>query len=155
MAKAKKAAETAKSDTTLEVAAKDGGTREATIARLALGLGPRHAALGADYAKSVFGENQSLPITASIGVIGDAMARAREGEKSLASDILAAQAVALDTMFIELARRSAANMGHYIEASERYMRLALKAQANCRATLRSVRQAAPAARADRKTRSRQ
>jgi hypothetical protein len=31
-------------------------------------------------------------------------------------------------------RRSANNMGDYLEASERCMRLALKAQSNCRAT---------------------
>lgn len=56
----------------------------------------------------------------------------------MASDILSAQAVVLDTMFTELARRASLNMGQYIEASERYMRLALKAQANCRATLEAL-----------------
>ncbi|KEO87820.1 hypothetical protein EH30_00120 [Erythrobacter sp. JL475] len=79
-----------------------------------------------------------MAINASTAVFGDAMARAREGDKSLASDILAAQAVTLDTMFTELARRSAVNMGEYLDASERYMRLALKAQANCRTTLEAL-----------------
>ena len=36
------------------------------------------------------------------------------------------------------ARRSGLNMGEYIEASERYMRLALKAQAQCRATIEAL-----------------
>lgn len=56
----------------------------------------------------------------------------------MASELLAAQAVTLDTMFTELARRSAVNMGNHIEAMDRYMRLALKAQTNCRATLEAL-----------------
>ena len=49
-----------------------------------------------------------------------------------------AQAVALNTIFGELARRSALNMGEHLDASERYMRLALKAQGQCRATLQTL-----------------
>jgi hypothetical protein len=41
-------------------------------------------------------------------------------------------------MFTELARRSALNMGDYINASETYARLALKAQANSRATIEAL-----------------
>ncbi|WP_288935966.1 hypothetical protein [uncultured Sphingomonas sp.] len=44
----------------------------------------------------------------------------------------------LNAMFLELARRSGANMGEYIQAAETYMRLALKAQAQCRATLETL-----------------
>ena len=36
------------------------------------------------------------------------------------------------------ARRAANNMGEYINATERYGRLALKAQSNCRATLEAL-----------------
>jgi len=122
----------------LAVDALEGETHEQTIARLALAPGPRHAAIGNQFAASMFGGNHPLPITPSTGVFDTAMMRARQGEKSLASDILAAQAVALDTMFTELARRSAVNIGEYLDASERYMRLALKAQANCRATLETL-----------------
>ena len=52
--------------------------------------------------------------------------------------MLVTQAHALDSIFTELARRSALNMGEYIEASEKYMRLALKAQAQCRATIETL-----------------
>lgn len=61
------------------------------------------------------------------------MGKARNGEKALASDTLAAQAAALDTMFTELASRSAEKMDQYLDAAWSYMRWALKAQANCRA----------------------
>ena len=60
---------------------------------------------------------------------------AATGDLAMVSEILAAQAVTLDSMFAEYARRSAINMGEYIDAAERYGRLALKAQGNCRATL--------------------
>ena len=56
----------------------------------------------------------------------------------MASRMLAAQAIALDSMFAELARRTANNMGEYVNAAERYGRLALKAQSNCRATLETL-----------------
>lgn len=60
------------------------------------------------------------------------------GDLAMASQMLASQALALDAMFAEFARRSAMNMGDYINASERYGRLALKAQSNCRATLEAL-----------------
>lgn len=60
------------------------------------------------------------------------------GDLTLASELLVTQAQTLDTIFTEMARRSALNMGDYIKASEAYMRLALKAQANCRATLEAL-----------------
>lgn len=52
--------------------------------------------------------------------------------------MLITQAHTLDAIFNELARRSALNMGEYINAAERYMRLALKAQSQCRATLETL-----------------
>ena len=61
--------------------------------------------------------------------------KASAGDLTMASHMLAAQACTLDAIFTEMARRSVMNMGEYIAASETYMRLALKAQANSRATL--------------------
>ncbi len=52
--------------------------------------------------------------------------------------LLTAQAFTLNTIFAELSRRAAVNMGEYINAAERYMRLALKAQAQCRATVETL-----------------
>jgi hypothetical protein len=51
---------------------------------------------------------------------------------------LAIQAHTLDTIFNELARRSQANIGQYLDAADRYMRLALKAQSQCRATIETL-----------------
>jgi hypothetical protein len=52
--------------------------------------------------------------------------------------MLSAQAVSLNAIFAELARRSAVNMGTYMDTAERYMRLALKAQSQCRATVETL-----------------
>ena len=64
--------------------------------------------------------------------------KAADGDLAMASKILAAQAVTLDSMFAELARRAAINMGEYINSAERYGRLALRAQSNCRTTLEAL-----------------
>lgn len=60
------------------------------------------------------------------------------GDLGVLSEVLMAQALTLDGIFTELARRSAGNMGEYLDAAERYMRLALKAQAGSRATLEAL-----------------
>jgi hypothetical protein len=60
------------------------------------------------------------------------------GDLSRAEAMLSAQAVALNTIFAELARRSALNMGEHLDAADRYMRLALKAQGQCRATIETL-----------------
>jgi DNA-binding transcriptional MerR regulator len=52
--------------------------------------------------------------------------------------MLAAQAHSLDAIFTSLARRAHLNMGEYVNAADRYMRLALKAQSQCRATIETL-----------------
>ncbi|WP_230281661.1 hypothetical protein [Croceicoccus sp. Ery15] len=60
------------------------------------------------------------------------------GDLETASQTLVTQALTLDCMFTELARRGALNMGHYPDAAANYMRLAFKAQAQSRATLEAL-----------------
>jgi len=71
----------------------------------------------------------------AIGQNGDAAAK---GDLAFASRMLAAQAVTLDTIFGEMARRMALNMGEYLGATETYGRIAMKAQAQSRATLEAL-----------------
>lgn len=140
MAKAKSVAGTSrgKAANQLDVEAKDGVDPDLQMARLTLEPGLRHAAIGSSFAAGAFSDNHKTPIMSAAAVMGEAMAKGRSGDKALASNLLAAQAMTLDTIFIELARRSSVNMGEYLNASDRYMRLALKAQANCRATLEAL-----------------
>jgi len=69
----------------------------------------------------------------------DKVAKAAEGgDLAIASRMLASQAITLDSMFTELARRAALNMGESVNAAETYGRLALRAQSNCRSTLEAL-----------------
>jgi len=63
---------------------------------------------------------------------------ASSGNLERAEAMLVTQAHTLDAVFNSLARRAAMNMGEYMNAAETYMRLALKAQSQCRATLETL-----------------
>ena len=60
------------------------------------------------------------------------------GSLTTTSRMLVAQAATLDAMFTETLRRSTANMGEHLGAMEIYARIALKAQAQSRATLEAL-----------------
>lgn len=65
--------------------------------------------------------------------------RARDvsaGNMSLPEEMLLAQAMSLDMIFNHLAQRGADNIGTHLPTVETYMRMALKAQSQCSATLR-------------------
>ncbi len=63
---------------------------------------------------------------------------AAAGELATLERMLSGQAQTLNVMFCELARRAALNMGEHLEATETYLRLALKAQAQSRATVEAL-----------------
>ena len=63
----------------------------------------------------------------------------RDGGLSGVEATLTGQAIALNVIFAEMARRGQAALGRPGNASERYMRLAMRAQAQCRATLHELR----------------
>ena len=61
-----------------------------------------------------------------------------KGNMSRCESMLISQAHTLDELFNNLIRRASLNMGEYLQASETYFRLALKAQSQCRATLETL-----------------
>jgi hypothetical protein len=87
------------------------------------------------FAKGTFGEADGQSLYEATAANIDAV---RKGSMNGPEALLVAQATSLNMIYTELARRSALNMGEYIEASERYMRLALKAQSQCRATIETL-----------------
>jgi hypothetical protein len=99
----------------------------------------RHALTASTFAGKVIGNEIEKPgIMDFVGHVQKVSTAAETGDLAIASRILASQAVTLDTMFTELARRAALNMSEYIDAADRYSRMALKAQSNCRATLEAL-----------------
>ena len=87
-----------------------------------------------DYNKG-FGE---LSVNTLVDDLGKQCELASDGDLKRTEAMLTAQAHTLDAIFNSLARRAALNMGEYVNAAEIYMRLALKAQAQCRATLETL-----------------
>jgi hypothetical protein len=109
------------------------------LARGILGEAFRHGNTASAFAGCLLGSSVNKPgVMEYAEVVKEGMQKAEAGDLGMASRMLAAQAITLDSMFTELARRSAHNMGEYIGASEKYGRLALKAQSNCRATLEAL-----------------
>ncbi len=60
------------------------------------------------------------------------------GDMSEIEGMLFAQALTLQTTFTMLSRRAAANANDYVNTTDTFLRLALKAQGQCRATLETL-----------------
>ena len=114
---------------------KGGKTAPDVLAQAALDPTIRHASLAAAFSGRAFADDQRPTVTDSAVFLATKLAEAENGDKKLASRFLMSQSVSLDAMFTEVSRRAALNMGDYPEAFERYIRLALKSQSECRATL--------------------
>lgn len=84
-------------------------------------------------------EGDNLDLDALVIEMRNQVAAVHQGKMERGEAMLIAQAHTLDALFGNLARRSVANMhaGHG-EAAERYMRIALKAQSQCRTTLETL-----------------
>ena len=66
------------------------------------------------------------------------VAQARKNVRASAEATLLGQAAALNTIFADMARRAQAHLGRPGRAAERYLRLAMRAQNQCRATLNAL-----------------
>lgn len=85
------------------------------------------------------GKDESGPdINALIAELGKQAEAVSGGDLRRAEAMLLSQAHSLDAIFGNLARRAASNFGEYLNAAETYMRLALRAQSQCRATLETL-----------------
>lgn len=80
----------------------------------------------------------AIGITEAVQSLRATIKEVNRGDLSAAETVLVGQAAALNAMFAELARRAGLNMGEHLSATETYMRLALKAQSQCRATLETL-----------------
>ncbi len=123
----------------LNVTAKDGESAPLAIASAILAAPFRHAATAMQIHKVQFGHLKGGP---GNGDYADAISsvgkQASRGDLPFASELLAAQALSLDSIFTEMARRMALNMGEHLGAADTYARIALKAQAQSRATLETL-----------------
>lgn len=112
-----------------------GKSSERILAECGLSAVMGNAATARMYRHGSFGE---LDINEVSAVMRDKAAKVKSGDLSDLEATLTAQAATLDTMFNELARRAALNMGVHMNATEAYLRHAFKAQAQCRSTIEAL-----------------
>lgn len=80
----------------------------------------------------------AVDVTACLNAMVDAAGRVNRGGMGDLEAMLTAQVIALNAVFTQLARRAQINLGEHLDATDRYMRLALKAQGQCRATAETL-----------------
>lgn len=129
----------AKADKPVEVQAEKVEDKKAAMARAMVSPYLRHGIVTADLAQKTAGKLPGEPRFDDFAKVTKSMAdKTSKGEMTLASELLTAQALSLDTMMTELMRRATMNLGDYPLAAERYARLAFKAQSNSRAALEAL-----------------
>ncbi|QIF09192.1 hypothetical protein G5A69_09840 [Ralstonia mannitolilytica] len=112
-----------------------GKRRERLLAEVGLSPVIGNAQTARTFAHGTVGELGLQEVT---NVMREKVGKVQAGDLSGVEETLIAQAAALDAIFGELARRAAMNMGERLQATEVYLRLAFKAQAQCRATLQTL-----------------
>jgi len=113
------------------------GGKSRAVSKAELNMNP--AARGALTAREFGnGPQNELDIAESFDEMERQISRVQQGDLSGVEAMLTAQAVSLDGVFNELARRAAANFIGHMDAAETYLRLAFKAQSQCRATLETL-----------------
>lgn len=86
-----------------------------------------------------FDSDEGVDFADQVSAVAKQAREIRSGDLKAAERVLAAQAIALDGLFANLARRAGSNMEEgYGEAAERYMKLALRAQAQCAKTIQTM-----------------
>ena len=121
---------------TIEVEQKPDETPEAATHRVVMAEGARHAVAGRRIAGQAFADALNVPaMTRELGRQSKLVAK---GDLSAQEYMLVQQAQTLDLIFTRMVMQAEANMGEYMSAAETYMRLALKAQAQARATIETL-----------------
>jgi len=87
------------------------------------------------YSKGILGE---VSLSDCAFALKDSAIAVTRGDLAATEGTLTAQVIALNAIFGEMARRASLNLGEHLGASETYLRLAFKAQSQCRATLETL-----------------
>lgn len=107
---------------------------EAGRARFLLAPSVRAARTAMDWSKSL----RDLDINAVVDEIDAQAAAASRSDLTRSEAILVAQAHTLDVLFDAMCRRARWNINDYPDAAEKFLRVALRAQSQCRATIETL-----------------
>ena len=128
-----RAAEAVSRSNTLVNRLKPNETPEEAHAELVVSGLAINAVTAAQFSKFPFGD---VDLTECLVKLHAAVDRVHRGDLREPEALLTAQAVTLNTMFTHLANLAAKT--EYVDRLDRYLRLALKAQGQCRATLETL-----------------
>ncbi|HRC26319.1 MAG TPA: hypothetical protein PKX87_02690 [Alphaproteobacteria bacterium] len=120
---------------TISIEDQSGKSRDALIADMATGGILNSASLVTEFSKGYLGDVSLTDCAEALKAKAKAV---HGGDLKNIETLLTTQALALDSIFSSMAMRAKLNMGEYMNAAEKYMRLALKAQGQCRATLETL-----------------
>lgn len=106
------------------------------LAELAIMPTATNGMVAAMYSGKTLGVN--LGLKEMVLELNSQVEAAQNGDKRQLESLLLSQATTLNAIFAEMARRAALNMNSNIPATEAYMRMALRAQNQSRATLETL-----------------
>ncbi len=116
----------------LRVHLKEGENQERKFAEVKLSPTIMNTVTAQAFIKPLAGE---IDLEEAVTVMNGKARKVNDGDLSELEATLTAQVVSLNSIFNAMANQSADNMGQYLNAAESYMRLALKAQAQCARTI--------------------
>ncbi len=116
---------------TLNVKKEEGKREERKLAEVQLSPTILNTFTAQSFLESFAGE---VDLTEAVTVMQEKSDKVINGDLNELESTLTAQVISLNAIFSTLARRSANNLGHNLKTVEIYMRLALKAQAQCART---------------------
>lgn len=114
----------------------DGRTEEQHLSVIAVDGVLANAATVLAFSKRQLGKEGN--ILQAVESLHKCIKASKEGDLSVSDTYLIGQATALNSIFNEMMRCAALSLGTHLEATDTYMRLGLKAQSQCRATLESL-----------------
>lgn len=119
---------------TVNLREEPGKSKDLQVAELMLGGIINSAVIAKDFVNLTDPPN----LTDYISILKGKADNLHKGDLRYAETLLISQAAALDAIFCTMSSHAKRNIGHYPETVDRYLRLALKAQGQCRATLETL-----------------
>ncbi|WP_123906238.1 hypothetical protein [Sphingorhabdus sp. YGSMI21] len=123
--------------TTLKISVEKGKSESRQMAEVAMRPMIRNGFIVGSLGSKYFSGEQP-DLTETVDIMAEACAKVRTNDLSDQRDILTSQAMALDAIFTAMVLRSENNLKDYFDASQRFMRMAMKAQAQCRTTIEAL-----------------
>jgi hypothetical protein len=123
---------------TLRVDGLPGETAQEAMARILLQPTVRAAQTLIELGTVKDTEGAEFSLNALVAALDMQVRLTNKGDLSRAEALLVAQAHTLDAIYHKLVNRAVMNVGTHLDAAEAYMKLALRAQSHCRATLQAL-----------------